>query len=292
MSERRLRVLTVEDIVRHRPADAAWRASDTPAGRLSVFKRAWSSLSARDRLTDGRPHAREANQARGGCLGTLSRSLDPPSQAVKPLRWLMESAGCWIGALAPLGSPALVPGPISSGFEPVSDPTISPQPRAADARFGQHAQAVGRSSCSDLPLPGLAVSSRFWLVGLQARSAPGLAAETGSSRPVLPAKTGEGHSMSKWNPLGPEPDEVVARVLQRLRDDGLLPHDAPRNHLNRPGLSVVRGSAPSAIATSGCSRGHERANPCARDSIRPGWARCPSAAGAAHRPVAMAVRGI
>ena len=29
--------------------------------------------------------------------------------------------------------------------------------------------------------------------------------------------------MSKWNPLKPEPDELVARVLQRLRDDGLLP---------------------------------------------------------------------
>ena len=33
--------------------------------------------------------------------------------------------------------------------------------------------------------------------------------------------------MSGWNPLGPDPDEVVARVLQRLRDDGLLPQRRP-----------------------------------------------------------------
>lgn len=33
--------------------------------------------------------------------------------------------------------------------------------------------------------------------------------------------------MSDWNPLGPDPDEVVARVLQRLRDDGLLPQRRP-----------------------------------------------------------------
>ena len=85
--------------------------------------------------------------------------------------------------------------------------------------------------------------------------------------------------MSDRNRLGPDPDEVVARVLQRLRDDGLLPQRRPGNHLSRLGLPVARGNAPSAIAISGCSRVRERVSTCARVSTRPASARCPNGAG-------------
>ena len=161
MSQRRLSDLTAEDSVSHRPADVAWRASDTPAQRRSACQRAWPGLSARVGLGDGRSRTREADRARGGCSGTLSRSPEPRFSAAKPLCWFLERriAGLWRSP--PRGSLGAVVGLISASLSRVYHPALSRSRGRLMWPFRAHNQELGQSSWRDPAPAGFAVSGRF-----------------------------------------------------------------------------------------------------------------------------------